>query len=261
MMHQKFKSVVWCIDVTNEFSEELTIERGTGFSVSDNGLVMTCAHVVQCVNQPLTSVIKLHSLDNTRAGTATIVHLRTESDLALLKVSNIRGCDTVAFPSNVSLTVGQPVMTLGNPLNFVGSYLAGNISYGCMHIKKSDRKRRSTCATYDPEREPLRRYRVLGDVWNKRNINEHSKFNKLYNPSVPIIQTQGLNVTSGNSGGPLFNLNGEIVGMVHGVCAGNDISIHVIEMIDFMDEYIRGQRSQDRPLNYATQVCFVHFIE
>lgn len=55
-------------------------------------------------------------------------------------------------------------------------------------------------------------------------------------PSVPIVQCNGINAGPGCSGGPLFNLEGKIVGMLVGRVDGYDIAIHVTALKMFFSD-------------------------
>ena len=168
--------------------------------------------------------------------------LREESDLALLKVF-VTGdyCGSVKF-SHDPISVGQLLVTMGNPPNLVGTFLVGNVCYGCKGVKKST-KGKATCEGYIAP--PRRNNRILGDVWNAeflRSSRRDYSFQKSLNSSVPIIQCHGLNVDEGNSSGPVFNCHEELVGMIHGTSCGDDIAIHVTELEDFLNEYRRLMR-------------------
>lgn len=239
-MNENLKPLVWCIEKITDVSEEDYIctmtSLGTGFSVSKNGLVMTCAHVVKNAN-PSTE-IKVHTLDNSLQGTAKIAYLRKGSDLALLDVSGIRDCGAVKFSRDRSLSVGQPLVTIGNPPNLVGTFLVGHVCYGCKNVKKSIKDNKATCATYETKSQ--QKNRVLGDVWNVevfRKSRHPYEFERSLNPSVPIIQCHGFNTDNGNSGGPVFNHSEELVGMIHASSFCDNIAIHVTELEDFMNEY------------------------
>lgn len=244
-MNENLKPLVWCIKEVTDISGEDCIYRttnlGTGFSVSENGLLMTCAHVVQ--NATHSTEIQVHTIDNSFQGVARVVHKRPRSDLALLEVSGIKDCGSVKFSSDRSLCVGQPLLTIGNPPNLVGTFLVGNVCYGCKNVKKGIKENKQTCASY--VKEPTRNNRVLGDVWNAeifRTSRGQYEFEQSLNPSVPIIQCHGFNVDSGNSGGPVFNCSEELVGMIHASSMYDDVAIHVTELEDFLNEYNRSRR-------------------
>ncbi|KAL8123098.1 hypothetical protein AgCh_011186 [Apium graveolens] len=131
----------------------------------------------------------------------------TNVQIALLKVPNIDGCECVEFLTNVWLSAGEELITLG-----------------------------------------------VSDVYNEEVFEKDrcEKYMREFNPFVPIIECQ-LNTIVGNSGSPVFNARGEVVGMVHGHSGPDSISIHVSELVDFLDDYIK-RLVVDPPSKYATKI-------
>ncbi|XP_074375414.1 uncharacterized protein LOC141717219 [Apium graveolens] len=174
----------------------------------------------------------------------------TNVQIALLKVPNIDGCECVEFLTNVWLSAGEELITLG-----VSTCLLGHAFFGCTEIEKIKRDDKIKTETYKPEHS-IQKYRVLGDVYNEEVFEKDrcEKYMREFNPFVPIIECQ-LNTIVGNSGSPVFNARGEVVGMVHGHSGPDSISIHVSELVDFLDDYIK-RLVVDPPSKYATKVCF-----
>lgn len=174
---------------------------------------------------------------------------RPEADLALLKVHNINNCESLVFMPDVWLSAGDELITLG-----VRTSLMGYASFGCTEIKEIRRGKKCKASTYETKDNSSRKYRVLGDIYNvelfKIAGSKLSKFDKSLNPYVPIIQGQ-LNTICGNSGSPVFNIEGDVVGLVHGHNGPDFISVHVSELVNFLDEYINTQAHP--PLKYATK--------
>jgi serine protease Do len=134
---------------------------GSGFIVSEDGYILTNAHVVEGASE-------VHvKLTDRREFKAKVVGADRRSDVALLKVE-ARGLPTVKFGDPAQLKVGEWVLAIGSPFGFENSVTSGIVS------AKS---------------------RALPD----------DRF-------VPFIQTD-VAVNPGNSGGPLFNLRGEVVGI------------------------------------------------
>lgn len=95
-------------------------DQGSGFIVSDSGLIVTNAHVISGA----TSIVV--RLFDRREFLAKVVGVDTASDIALLRVKavNLR---PVEFGSSVGLQVGQSVLAIGNPF---GEALSFSVTSG-----------------------------------------------------------------------------------------------------------------------------------
>jgi len=134
---------------------------GSGFIVSQDGYIMTNAHVVETADE---ITVKL---TDKREFKAKVIGADRRTDLALIKI-DASGLPAVKFGDPNKLKVGEWVLAIGSPFGFENTVTAGIVSA----------KGRSL---------PQENY-------------------------VPFIQTD-VAVNPGNSGGPLFNLRGEVVGI------------------------------------------------
>lgn len=132
---------------------------GSGFIISQDGYVMTNAHVVDGAKE-----IYIKMTDG-REFQAKLVGVDGRSDIAVLKV-DASNLPTVAIGSSSKAKVGEWVIAIGSPFDLENSVTAGIISA---------------------------KGRETGDF-------------------LPFIQTD-VAVNPGNSGGPLINLRGEVVGI------------------------------------------------
>ena len=134
---------------------------GSGFIVSDDGYVLTNAHVVDGAD---TVTVKL---TDRREFTAKVIGVDKRTDIALVKIDakNLPAL-RVGDPSKVK--VGEWVAAIGSPFGFENSVTSGIVSA------------------------------------KGRSLPDESY--------VPFLQTD-VAVNPGNSGGPLFNLNGEVIGI------------------------------------------------
>ncbi|WP_303904293.1 DegQ family serine endoprotease [Thiohalomonas denitrificans] len=139
---------------------QLQQSMGSGFIISEDGYVLTNAHVVQGQKLRVT-------LSDRRQVTARIVGEDLPSDIALLKID---ATDLPAAPIGDSdeLKVGQWVMAIGAPFGLQHTATQGIISA----LGRS----------------------LPGDAY------------------IPFIQTDAA-VNPGNSGGPLFSLDGQVIGV------------------------------------------------
>ncbi|MCM1506896.1 MAG: trypsin-like peptidase domain-containing protein [Ruminococcus flavefaciens] len=145
---------------------------GTGIVMSDDGYIITNAHVIyddseyDCGEAVEVSVV----FDDETEHDAKIIAYDTETDLAVLKV-NETGLTPAEFGDSDDLRVGELVIAVGNPLGFD---LFGSVTSGIVSAKN-----------------------------RKIDINEKS---------MTLIQTDAA-INSGNSGGPLLNSSGQVIGI------------------------------------------------
>ena len=138
---------------------------GSGFIVSQDGYIVTNAHVVENAEEITVR------LSDKREFKAKLIGADTRSDVAVVKVE-ASGLPTMKIGDTSRLRVGEWVIAIGSPFGFANTVTAGIVS------AKS-------------------RENLSGDP----NLD-----------AVPFIQTD-VAVNPGNSGGPLLNMRGEVVGI------------------------------------------------
>lgn len=143
---------------------------GSGFIISNDGYVLTNAHVVVDSDE-----VTVRLADNKREFKAKVVGLDRRTDVALLKV-DATDLPTVTMGNSADLKVGEWVAAIGSPFGFNNTITAGIVSA---------------------------KGRTLPDE-----------------SFVPFIQTD-VAVNPGNSGGPLLNLKGEVVGINSMIYSGS----------------------------------------
>ncbi len=134
---------------------------GSGFVLSEDGFVVTNAHVVKGASE-----IKV-GLPDRREFDAELIGADPRTDVALLKVK-ASGLPTLTLGDSDQLKVGQWVLAIGSPFGFEYTATQGIVS-----------------------------------ALTRSLPNENY---------VPFIQTD-VAVNPGNSGGPLFDLEGNVVGV------------------------------------------------
>ena len=134
---------------------------GSGFIISEDGYIVTNAHVVDNADEITVA------LPDRREYTATLVGSDERSDIALLKV-NATGLPVLTLGDSASVNVGQWVLAIGSPFGFEYTATQGIIS-------------------------------ALSRSLPEENY-------------VPFIQTD-VAVNPGNSGGPLFDTAGNVIGV------------------------------------------------
>lgn len=139
---------------------------GTGVIAGENGLIITNAHVIEgCASAEVT-------LYNNESYEALLVGADAVSDLALLKI-DCTGLPAASFGDIGSLSVGDPVAAIGNPLS---------------------EEFRSTLTNG-----------IISAIDRGMNYNGHT---------MSLLQTNAA-INQGNSGGALFNMYGQVVGITN----------------------------------------------
>jgi len=94
---------------------------GSGFLVSSDGYILTCAHVVENATEILVR------LTDRREFTAKVVGADRRSDVALLKI-DATGLPQVRIGNPEKVHVGEWVLAIGSPFGFESSATAGIVS-------------------------------------------------------------------------------------------------------------------------------------
>jgi len=142
-------------------------ETGSGVLISDDGRVMTAAHVVNGMDE-----ITVEGIGG-EVVRAKLMSANTGADVSLLQLERVSPAMRVArMGSSASMNVGEQVMVIGAPYGLSYSMSVGWIS-----------------ARWAPNT-------IFRDM-----------------PLAEFFQTTAT-INTGNSGGPLFNMAGEVVGIV-----------------------------------------------
>ena len=142
---------------------------GSGVIISDDGYILTCAHVVDGADDITVQV------DGTDYD-ATVIGSDSASDVAVLKI-DAEGLTPAVVGDSNALTVGEEVMAVGNPLG----NLSGTVTNGIVSALN-------------------------------RDVSIQNNDGSILNLS--LIQTNA-SISPGNSGGGLFNMAGELIGIVN----------------------------------------------
>jgi S1-C subfamily serine protease len=180
LYQEKSSSVV---DVLASFSKDFkNASEGTGFFISPDGLLITASHIVYKERAGLVPFVMV-SLDEETFYDIVIKKVDLEHDIALLKATRKRAIgDSKVLPIFRALqlnckdnsTAGDKVITIGNPGSFFIIMSEGIIASSRVQSSETDR--------------------------------DHLIYKDL------IITT--LVVYPGNSGGPIFNTAGEVIGVL-----------------------------------------------
>ena len=142
--------------------ERKTSALGSGFIISDDGIVITNNHVIQGAEDVFVRV------NGDQEFKAKILGADPGMDIAVLKIDSDEKFVPVKFGDSDKSRIGDWVIAIGNPFGLGGTVTAGIISA---------------------------RNRSIG-------LSRYEDF----------IQTDA-SINQGNSGGPLFNMNGDVIGI------------------------------------------------
>ncbi|MCW2547147.1 MAG: HtrA2 peptidase [Mycobacterium sp.] len=99
-------------------------DEGSGVILSSDGLILTNNHVIAAAASGGTITV---TFANGKSATATIVGRDTTNDIAVLQAAGVSGL-TAATLATGTLTVGQTVLAIGNPLGLSETVTSGVVS-------------------------------------------------------------------------------------------------------------------------------------
>ena len=193
----------------SQFGDRMVVSNGSGFIVGKGNYVMTNAHVVR-----FNRSVNMRLYDG-RELTGTVTDIDQVADLALIRLDLPKGSNplpSLEFGSSADLRPGEWVIALGSPLSLSNTITSGIVS----------NVRRATSEIPD----------------------HHLQFSK---PGMEYIQTDAA-IMSGNSGGPLVNLDGEVIG-VNVLTAGPGISFAVPS--DFAKKFLNKANKQPSSSSFS----------
>ena len=155
--------------VVSVVSLRTNVAQGTGFIITDDGFVVTNAHVLSGATfaQALTS--------NREVKTLSLVGFDTTLDIALLKLEG--SYESLEFEDTDNVVIGEKVIAIGNPLGLSFSVSEGIVS-----------------------------------AVNRLGIN-----------NIPAYVQTDAALNPGNSGGPLINSDGKVIGINNFKVAGESL--------------------------------------
>ena len=166
------------VDVTTRQGQAV----GSGVILSADGKILTNAHVVSGAVGDVTITLS----DGTQYQ-ADVLGADATADIAVLQARNAGGLTPATLGDSGRLRVGQQVVAIGSPGGLQNTVTSGIVS-------ALDRK--------------------LSDISDGRQDNPfgHSADRASGGPSYTAIQTDA-SINQGNSGGPLVDMNGNVIGI------------------------------------------------
>ncbi|XP_047465127.1 serine protease HTRA3 isoform X2 [Mugil cephalus] len=181
------------------FGRTIPVSSGSGFVMSESGLIVTNAHVVSS-STPVTGQQHLKvQMHNGDVYEASIKDIDKKSDIATIKVNPQTKLPVLRLGLSADLRPGEFVVAIGSPFA-----LQNTVTTGIVSTAQRDGKE-------------------LG----------------IRNSDMDYIQTDAI-INYGNSGGPLVNLDGEVIGInTLKVAAGISFAIPSDRITRFLNDSLQ----------------------
>ncbi len=180
--------------------------EGSGVILDKTGRIVTNNHVAEGAGSGATLKVVLN---DGRGYAATVVGTDSDTDLAVIKITNPPSDLTPAvFGSSSGVSVGDPVMAVGNPLGLAGTVTTGIVS-------ATDRLV-TTQAEDDPSQSQGQSANPFGGLGGSGSGSSGSSGSSGTTSDDEVatnaIQTDAA-INPGNSGGALVDAQGRVIGI------------------------------------------------
>ena len=197
--------------VVENYSNNTLYATGTGFvykTVDDKSYILTNCHVIEGSTN-----VKVVFTDNNKVE-AKVIGQDEYSDIAVLEVDSKNVIKVAVLGSSESLRVGDTTFAVGAPLD--ASTYSWTTTRGILSGKN----------------------RLV-------EINNSNGFSQSIPAVMEVLQTDAA-INSGNSGGPLCNANGEVIGITNMKIASSSVegmgfAIPIETAITYAEKYISGE--------------------
>ncbi|KAJ8382931.1 hypothetical protein SKAU_G00037090 [Synaphobranchus kaupii] len=188
------------------FGRNVPLSSGSGFIMSETGVIVTNAHVVSSTT-PVSGHQQLKvQMHNGDVYEATIKDIDKKSDIATIKINPQKRLRVLLLGHSADLRPGEFVVAIGSPFA-----LQNTVTTGIVSTAQRDGKE-------------------LG----------------IRDSDMDYIQTDAI-INYGNSGGPLVNLDGEVIGInTLKVAAGISFAIPSDRITRFLNESLDKQAKEMR---------------
>ncbi|CAG5929640.1 unnamed protein product [Menidia menidia] len=189
------------------FGRNIPLSSGSGFVMTDSGLILTNAHVVSSTTSVSGQQYLKVQMQNGDVYEASIKDIDKKSDIATIKINPQTKLPVLSLGHSADLRPGEFVVAIGSPFA-----LQNTVTTGIISTAQRDGKE-------------------LG----------------LLDSDMDYIQTDAI-INYGNSGGPLVNLDGEVIGInTLKVAAGISFAIPsdriTLFLQDSLDKHSKDLRS------------------
>lgn len=173
-------------------SRRSLVGQGSGVIVDPRGYILTNFHVISDEKGRINPNGRINvTISDERNYKAELIGVDSATDLALIKIAADELLP-ISWGDSECLEVGSPVWAVGSPFG-----LSGSITFGIL----SSKHRLDLSGTKYDERRP------------RQNLLEDTQFNPHLSPRYSDLMQSDVAVNPGNSGGPLVNGRGELIGI------------------------------------------------
>jgi S1-C subfamily serine protease len=206
---------------------QLKTDKGTGsgFFINDHGEILTAAHVV--LNARETFAVTM----NGKAYRARIVDISDTTDLARLQLEEFDGSKQpyLKLADDSKMAPDQPVYSIGYPKGFSTAYLSPG-DYNA-HVTIYDLVDKNAIAA------------------KFKSANSLEKDNWLKALSGKVIEGD-VHVERGNSGGPLLNSEGKVIGVAD-IASRDGVSISYYRPVEDVRSFLKQEREKPFTITYT----------
>lgn len=195
---------------------QTTEAEGTGIIISSNGLILTNRHVVPAGSTNITVTLNNGQVFN-NVSVIGRTSITDDLDIAILKINNLNGqkLTPAVIGNSANMQVGDTVIAIGNALGqFQNTVTSGIISGYGRNISAGASSNNS-----------------IPGLGSQTTSSESL---------VNLFQTDAA-INEGNSGGPLLNLNGQVIGINTAIASNSQnigFSIPINEVTGLIHEVI-----------------------
>lgn len=182
--------------VTISVSEGAEAGTGSGVILSADGYILTNAHVVTLDGAAASPTIRVKDASG-RLTSAKLIGVDANSDLAVIKIDGATGLTPATWADSSKLNVGDLAVAIGAPLGLSGTVTTGIVSA----LNRSISVPSSAVPTGTKTATPA----------------------PVASVTLPVIQTDAA-INHGNSGGPLLNSRGQVIGINVAIADGGGIA-------------------------------------
>lgn len=200
---------------------------GSGIILSSDGIILTNNHVATAVSNGTLSV----RFNDGKVASAKLVGTDPVTDLAVIQAQNVSGLTPAKIGNSADLSIGQQVVAIGSPEGLSATVTSGIVSALNRAVSISSGSQGGSGGSTNPFAQGQQQGSTTSQT-----------------TTYPAIQTDAA-INEGNSGGPLVNMTGQVVGINSAIkTSGNSsgsigigFSIPMQEALPIINQLRKGQ--------------------